>query len=79
MCNALNGIAIVLCFGFISSLIGIREHVWHLVVTLSIIASTFYSANYYSALESRNDKRRYFLLAWVILSIGLNFIHVWGN
>lgn len=78
MCNALNGIAIAIGFSAISACIGIHESVWHIVITLAIIASTFYSANYFSALESRNDKRRFFLFAWVIVTILLNFIHVWG-
>lgn len=76
MCNTLNGIAVVVCFGAISAFIGIQESVWHIVITLAIIVSTFYSANFFSALESRNDKRRFFLFAWVIITILLNFIHV---
>lgn len=78
MCNALNGIAIVVCFSTASALIGIRESVWHIVITVAIIVSTFYSANYFAALESRNDKRRYFLFFWVIITVLLNFVHVWG-
>lgn len=78
MCNAINGLAIVIIFSIISMTFGIREYVWHLVITLSTVVSTFYSANYFSALEYRNDKRRFFLLLWVIISIGANFIHVFG-
>jgi len=78
MCNALNGIAIVICFASISAVIGIREGVWHIVITVAIIISAFYSANYFAALESRNDSRRYYLLVWVIITIATNFIRVWG-
>ena len=73
MCNALNGIAIVICFASISAVIGIREGVWHIVITVAIIISAFYSANYFAALESR-----YYLLVWVIITIATNFIRVWG-
>lgn len=76
MCNALNGIAVVLLFFTISAFIGIREILWHIIITLAIIFSSFYSANFFSALESRNDKRRFLLLAWVIATIGLDFIHI---
>ena len=69
MCNALNAMAIVICFTTISAFIGIRESAWHIVVTVAIIISTFYSANYFSALESRNDRRRFFLFAWVVVTI----------
>ncbi len=78
MCNALNAMAIVICFSAISAFIGIRESAWHIVVTVAIIISTFYSANYFSALESRNDRRRFFLFAWVVVTIILNFIHITG-
>ncbi|MDM7286552.1 hypothetical protein QUH32_26460, partial [Klebsiella pneumoniae] len=38
-----------------------------------------YSANYFAALEARRDKRRYLLLAWVVMTILLNFIHLGGG
>ncbi len=48
-------------------------------ITLAIIISTWYSANYFAALEARRDKRRYLLLAWVVITILLNFIHLGGG
>ncbi|MEC4511683.1 hypothetical protein VSR89_27025, partial [Klebsiella pneumoniae] len=51
MCNALNGIAIVLCFRGISVVTGYRQAVWQVIITLAIIISTWYSANYFAALE----------------------------
>lgn len=79
MCNALNGIAIVLCFRAISIVTGFSEVVWQVIITLAIIISTWYSANYFAALEARRDKRRYLLLAWVVITILLNFIHLGGG
>ncbi|WP_420371242.1 hypothetical protein [Klebsiella pneumoniae] len=35
--------------------------------------------NYFAALEARRDKRRYLLLAWVVMTILLNFIHLGGG
>ncbi len=55
MCNALNGIAIVLCFRGISRITGYSEAVWQAIITLAIIISTWYSASYFAALESRHD------------------------
>lgn len=78
MCNALNGIAIVLCFRGISRVTGYSEAVWQTIITLAIIISTWYSANYFAALESRHDRRRFLLLAWVVMTILLNFIHLSG-
>lgn len=78
MCNALNGIAIVLCFRAISIVTGFSEVVWQVIITLAII-STWYSANYFAALEARRDKRRFMLLAWVVITILLNFIHLGGG
>ncbi|VTM44347.1 Uncharacterised protein [Klebsiella quasipneumoniae] len=37
MCNALNGIAIVLCFLGISIVTGYRHAVWQVIITLAII------------------------------------------
>ncbi len=51
MCNAFNGIAIVLCFRGISSVTGFSEAIWQVIITLAIIISTWYSANYFAALE----------------------------
>ena len=79
MCNAFNGIAIVLCFRGISSVTGFSEAIWQVIITLAIIISTWYSANYFAALEARRDKRRYLLLAWVVMTILLNFIHLGGG
>ncbi|MEH2724542.1 hypothetical protein QE248_12155, partial [Klebsiella pneumoniae] len=45
----------------------------------AIIISTWYNANYFAALEARRDKRRYLLLAWVVMTILLNFIHLGGG
>ena len=73
MCNAFNGIAIVLCFRGISSVTGFSEAIWQIII------STWYSANYFAALEARRDKRRYLLLAWVVMTILLNFIHLGGG
>lgn len=56
MCNAFNGIAIVLCFRGISSVTGFSEAIWQVIITLAIIISTWYSANYFAALEARRDK-----------------------
>ena len=78
MCNALNGIAIVLCFRGISIVTGYRQAVWQVIITLAIIISTWYSANYFAALEARRDRRRFLLLAWVVMTILLNFIHLSG-
>ena len=44
----------------------------------AIIISTWYSANYFAALEARRDRRRFLLLAWVVMTILLNFIHLSG-
>ncbi len=52
MCNAFNGIAIVLCFRGISIVTGFSEAIWQVIITLAIIISTWYSANYFAALES---------------------------
>lgn len=79
MCNALNGIAIVLFFRAISIVTGFSEVVWQVIITLAIIISTWYSANYFAALEARRDKRRFMLLAWVVITILLNFIHLGGG
>ena len=79
MCNAFNGIAIVLCFRGISIVTGFSEAIWQVIITLDIIISTWYSANYFAALEARRDKRRYLLLAWVVITILLNFIHLGGG
>lgn len=46
MCNAFNGIAIVLCFRGISIVTGFSEAIWQVIITLAIIISTWYSANY---------------------------------
>lgn len=78
MCNALNGIAIALCFRGISIVTGYRQAVWQVIITLAIIISTWYSANYFAALEARRDRRRFLLLAWVVMTILLNFIHLSG-
>lgn len=51
MCNAFNGIAIVLCFRGISIVTGFSEAIWQVIITLAIIISTWYSANYFAALE----------------------------
>ena len=75
MCNALNGIAIVICFRGISVVTGYRQAVWQVIITLAIIISTWYSA----ALEARRDRRRFLLLAWVVMTILLNFIHLSGG
>ncbi|EOW1009925.1 MFS transporter [Klebsiella pneumoniae] len=72
-------IAIVLCFRGISSVTGFSEAIWQVIITLAIIISTWYSANYFAALEARRDKRRYLLLAWVVMTILLNFIHLGGG
>ena len=79
MCNALNGIAIVLCCLGINIVTGYRHAVWQVIITLAIIISTWYSANYFAALEARRDKRRFMLLAWVVITILLNFIHLGGG
>lgn len=50
MCNAFNGIAIVLCFRGISIVTGFSEAIWQVIITLAIIISTWYSANYFAAL-----------------------------
>ncbi|MGJ4479023.1 hypothetical protein ACP8F9_24100, partial [Klebsiella pneumoniae] len=44
MCNAFNGIAIVLCFRGISIVTGFSEAIWQVIITLAIIISTWYSA-----------------------------------
>jgi hypothetical protein len=49
MCSAINGIAIIIVFAAISYLIGIREFVWHMVVTVALLISVIYSANYFSS------------------------------
>ena len=79
MCNAFNGIAIVLCFRGISIVTGFSEAIWQVIITLAIIISTWYSANYFAALAAQRDKRRYLLLAWVVMTILLNFIHLGGG
>lgn len=58
---------------------GFSEAIWQVIITLAIIISTWYSANYFAALEARRDKRRYLLLAWVVMTILLNFIHLGGG
>ncbi|STV62004.1 Uncharacterised protein [Klebsiella pneumoniae] len=77
MCNAFNGIAIVLCFRGISSVTGFSEAIWQVIITLAIIISTWYSANYFAALEARRDKRRYLLLAWVGHNHSVEFYSPW--
>ncbi len=44
MCNAFNGIAIVLCFRGISIVTDFSEAIWQVIITLAIIISTWYSA-----------------------------------
>ncbi|MDR2262701.1 MAG: hypothetical protein LBE93_04480 [Enterobacter asburiae] len=78
MCSAINGIAIIIVFATISYLIGIREFVWHMVVTVALLISVIYSANYFSALEARHDNRRFLLVVWVFFTVGLNLIHIWN-
>ncbi|MFV6715098.1 hypothetical protein ACNPHP_24235, partial [Klebsiella pneumoniae] len=43
MCNAFNGIAIVLCFRGISIVTDFSEAIWQVIITLAIIISTWYS------------------------------------
>ena len=50
-----------------------------LIITLEIIIWTWYRDNYFDAMEDRRDKRRYLLLAWVVMTILLNFIHLGGG
>lgn len=77
MCNALNGVVIAVSFIAISSRFGVREDVWHLILTLAIIASTVYSANYFTALEARKDRRRFLLFPWVLLNMLFNLQLIW--
>ncbi len=78
MCNALNGIAIVLCFRGISVVTGYRQAVWQVIITLAIIISTGI-ALIISPPEARRDRRRFLLLARVVMTILLNFIHLSGG
>ena len=68
-----------LCFRGISIVTDFSEAIWQVIITLAIIISTRYSANYFAALEARRDKRRYLLLARVVMTILLNFIHLGGG
>ena len=79
MCNAFNGIAIVLCFRGISSVTGFSEAIWQVIITLAILISAWFSATSVAPLEASRDKRRYLLLAWVVMTILLNFIHLGGG
>ena len=60
MCNAFNGIAIVLCFRGISSVTGFSEAIWQVIITLAIIISTWYSANYFAALEGHDHSVEFY-------------------
>lgn len=79
MCNAFNGIAIVLCFRGISSVTGFSEAIWQVIITLAIIISTGTALTILLRWKARRDKRRYLLLARVVMTILLNFIHLGGG
>ncbi|SYC54694.1 Uncharacterised protein [Klebsiella pneumoniae] len=49
----------------------------NMMISYQELVRTF--PNYFAALEARRDKRRYLLLAWVVMTILLNFIHLGGG
>ncbi len=49
----------------------------NMMISYQELVRTF--PNYFAALEARRDKRRYLLLAWVVITILLNFIHLGGG
>ncbi len=78
MCNAFNGIAIVLCFRGISSVTGFSEAIWQVIITLAIIISTGTALTILLRwkLDAINDA----ICCWpVVMTILLNFIHLGGG